>query len=83
MQDFSILVLLFKPVFLCGAKNYFGIIDVAVLAVFISFVTGAEGGEIEDAALSSQGKMQIKAGQSKMKNKKHGYVVTDVFLFLQ
>ncbi|XWS67478.1 hypothetical protein CRYUN_Cryun04dG0009900 [Craigia yunnanensis] len=33
---------------------------------------GAEGGEIEDAALSSQGKMQIKAGQSKMKNRKHG-----------
>ncbi|XP_007041233.2 PREDICTED: SWR1 complex bromodomain subunit bdf1 [Theobroma cacao] len=32
----------------------------------------AEGGEVEDAALSSQGKMQIKAGQSKMKNKKHG-----------
>lgn len=50
----------------------------AVLAVFISFVTAAEGGEVEDAALSSQGKMQIKAGQSKMKNKKHGYVVTDV-----
>ncbi|XVE94185.1 hypothetical protein REPUB_Repub01dG0260100 [Reevesia pubescens] len=33
---------------------------------------GAEGGEVEDGALSSQGKMQIKASQSKMKNKKHG-----------
>ncbi|OMO92266.1 hypothetical protein COLO4_17725 [Corchorus olitorius] len=33
---------------------------------------GAEGGEVEDAALSSQGKMQIKAGQSKMKNRKQG-----------
>ncbi|XVF00575.1 hypothetical protein REPUB_Repub04eG0012100 [Reevesia pubescens] len=33
---------------------------------------GAEGSEVEDGALSSQGKMQIKASQSKMKNKKHG-----------
>ncbi|XVE48565.1 hypothetical protein DITRI_Ditri01bG0011700 [Diplodiscus trichospermus] len=33
---------------------------------------GTNGGEVEDAALSSQGKMQIKAGQSKMKNRKHG-----------
>lgn len=45
-------------------------------------MTGAEGGEDEDAALSSQGKMQIKAGQSKMKNKKQGYVFTDVITFL-
>ncbi|XWS62415.1 hypothetical protein CRYUN_Cryun06bG0008800 [Craigia yunnanensis] len=32
----------------------------------------AEAGEVKDAALSSLGKMQIKAGQSKMKNQKHG-----------
>ncbi|KHG30451.1 histone acetyltransferase gcn5 [Gossypium arboreum] len=32
----------------------------------------AEGGDVED---SSQGKMQIKSGQSKLKNRKHGYVV--------
>ncbi|KAG4215539.1 hypothetical protein ERO13_A01G183700v2 [Gossypium hirsutum] len=30
---------------------------------------GAEGGDVED---SSQGKMQIKSGQSKLKNRKHG-----------
>ncbi|OMO75206.1 hypothetical protein CCACVL1_16303, partial [Corchorus capsularis] len=46
--------------------------DMAELAVLIPFVTGAEGGEVEDAALSSQGKMQMKAGQSKMKSRKQG-----------
>lgn len=44
----------------------------AALEVFIAFVSGAEGGDVED---SSQGKMQIKSGQSKLKNRKHGYVV--------
>ncbi|XP_022762771.1 bromodomain-containing protein 4-like isoform X2 [Durio zibethinus] len=33
---------------------------------------GTNGGEVEDGPLSGLGKMQIKAGQSKMKSKKHG-----------
>ncbi|XVF68134.1 hypothetical protein PTKIN_Ptkin10aG0179100 [Pterospermum kingtungense] len=38
----------------------------------------AEGGEVKDASLSSQGKEQMKASQSKIKNQKQGYVVSDV-----